>query len=385
MPVQELVETLGPGPVFVARAPGRVNLIGDHTDYNGGFVLPMAINRDVRIAFRPSNDTRVEVRSHRFGETVSVELSAISRDRLPAWARYVLGVAAVLQEDGHKLRGWRGVISGDVPIGAGLSSSAALEVAAAMVFCHVSGLTINREKLALLCRRAESEFAGVRCGIMDQFICMMGRKGHALFLDCATLNQELIPLDETAGTFVVCDTGIRHKLSESPYNERRKECARAFKLLQRHLPELETYRDLSVEMFNIHASDLPETLRKRAHHVVTENTRVLYAVRALKERDLLSVGALMDTSHESLRCDFEVSCPELDLLTDLARDAHGTFGSRMTGAGFGGCTVSLVRTDCVEDFVKMVTSGYYEVTDHRPEIYICRPSDGATVESGRGQ
>jgi len=382
MPVRQMMETFGSGPVSVARAPGRVNLIGDHTDYNGGFVLPMAIDRDVRIAFRASDDARVELLSLQFEEKVTVELSTISPERLPGWARYVLGVAFVLREEGYRLRGLRGVVAGDIPIGAGLSSSAALEVASALAFCSVSGLQVNREKLARVCRRAEGAFVGVRCGIMDQFVSLMGRKGHALFLDCTTLNHELVPLEEKAAAFVVCDTGVRRNLADTPYEERRKESARAFKLLQRHVPELETYRTVSVAMFKCYAPDnLPEVPRKRARHVVTENERVLHAVRAMREGDLLTFGALMDASHDSLRDDYEVSCPELELMVGLARAVHGTFGTRMTGAGFGGCTVTLVRADGVEAFMKAVAAGYHEKTGRTPAIYVCRPSAGATVEA----
>ena len=374
-------QAFGPGPIAVARAPGRVNLIGDHTDYNGGYVLPMAIDRDVRIAFRASDDGRVGLLSPQFGEKVEVDLADISPSRVPAWARYALGIAAVLQEEGYKLRGWRGVINGDLPIGAGLSSSAAVEVASALVFCDVSDLKINRVKLARLCRRAEGEFVGMPCGIMDQFACLMGKKGHAVFLDCTTLAHELVPLDENSARIVVCDTGVRRRLAESPYGERREESARAFKLLQRHLPDAETYRDISLEAFKAYAADLPGTSLRRARHVVTENARVLHAVRPLRKRDLITVGALMDASHESLRADYEVSCPELDLLVGLSRDAQGAFGSRMTGAGFGGCVVSLVKADLVDDFAKALTTGYREKVGHAPDVYVCRSADGATLES----
>jgi len=380
MPVQQMIETFGPGPVGLARAPGRVNLIGEHTDYNGGYVMPMAIDRDVRIAFRPSDDERVELLTLDLDERVVVELSSMDRERLPVWARYPLGVAAMLRKQGYTVRGLRGVVKGDVPIGGGLSSSAAFEVAAAMAFCSASDLKINRQELARICRRAENEFVGMRCGIMDQFASLMCRKGHALFLDCSTLSYDLLPLDEEKARVVVCDTCVKHELTDSPYNKRQRECATAFKLLQRHLPDLETFRDVSLEAFKAYAEGIPAHLRKRARHVVTEDERVLSAVRALQSGDLITFGALMDASHESLRTDFEVSCKELDHLVVAARDVHGTFGARMTGGGFGGCTVNLVRSDLVEDFVKAVSDGYREKTGRKPKVYVCRASDGATVE-----
>ena len=380
MPVQEMIETFGAGPVGLVRAPGRVNLIGEHTDYNGGYVMPMAIDRDVRIAFRPSEDGRIELLSLDLGERVAVELSSLVRERIPEWARYPLGVAAVLRQQGYTLRGLRGVVKSDVPIGAGLSSSAAFEVAAAMAFCSVSQLEINREKLARICRQAENEFVGMRCGIMDQFVSLMGRRGHAVFLNCSTLSHELVPLDERQARVVVCDTGVKHELTGSEYNTRQRECAAAFKLLQRRVSGLETYRDVSVEVFKTFAEGIPQPLRKRARHVVTEDARVIAGAAALRGGDLITFGALMDASHESLRSDFEVSCRELDVLVALARDVHGTFGARMTGGGFGGCTVNLVRSDRLEDFIEAVSGGYREETGRKPTVYVCRPSDGATVE-----
>ena len=380
MPRDEFIKTFGADPVGLARAPGRVNLIGEHTDYNGGYVLPMAIDRDVRMAFRPADDGRVEIVTLDLNDKVSVEISALDRDRVPEWARYPLGVAAILQEEGHALRGLRAVVKSDVPVGGGLSSSAALEVAAAMAFCSASGLTINREKLAVICQRAEREFVGMRCGIMDQFASLMCRKGHALFLDCATLDYDLVPIDETQASVVVCDTRVKHELTESPYMERQRQCAVAFKLLQRQFPEIETYRDVSVTAFIAHAEGIPQPMRKRAHHVVTEDERVLNAVQSLCAGDLITFGTLMDASHESLQKDFEVSCEELDVLVELAREVNGTFGSRMTGGGFGGCTVSLVRSDAVDDFTKTVTAGYRERCGKKPGVFVLCPSDGATVE-----
>jgi len=381
MPLKAFIEKYGAGPVGLSRAPGRVNLIGEHTDYNGGDVLPMAIDREVRMAFRGADDGRIEIVSLDLNESVSVEVGAADPDRLPQWAKYPVGVALILVKEGYVVKGLRATVRSTVPVGAGLSSSAAFEVAAAMALCSASGLQINREKLARICQRAENEIVGMRCGIMDPFAALLSRKGHALFLNCATRTYDLVRLPEEKASFVVCNTCVKHELVGSPYNERRKQCAVAFKLLQRRFPEIETYREVTLEMFLARAGDLDETIRKRARHVVTENARVSAAVEALRNGNLVELGILMDASHESLRDHFEVSCAELDAMVEIARSAPGVYGARMTGAGFGGCTVNLVPNEAVEDFRKHVAAEYAQRTGVVPEIYVCRASDGATVEN----
>ncbi|MGO8704566.1 MAG: galactokinase [Candidatus Brocadiia bacterium] len=385
MPGPKLIEVFGKGPVSVARAPGRVNLIGDHTDYNGGYVLPAAVDREVRIEFRPSGDARVEMVSADFEERAAFDLGSAARGQAQGWAKYPAGVAAALQAEKYPVAGLRAVIQGNVPVGAGLSSSAAIEVACALAFCGVSGLKIPRETLAHICQRAENEFVGMQCGIMDQYACLLGRKDCALFLDCTTLETELVPLDERGAKIVICDTRLKRQLVNSAYNRRRGECEEALRILKLHLPDVKTYKDVSIPMFRAFAHDLPEPLAKRAKHVVTENARVVQAARLLKKGDLISFGALMDASHDSLRNDFEVSCKELDLLVGIARESEGVFGSRMTGAGFGGCAVALVRPDCVEAFTAKISEGYRAETGAAPGIYIVRASEGATYEDADGQ
>lgn len=380
MPQQTLIETFGPGPVSVARAPGRVNLIGEHTDYTGGFVLPMAIDSEIRLAFRPTDDRRVEMVSLDFNGRAAFDLSDIAPGRETGWIKYPMGVAWVLQKEGYALRGMRAAVKGTVPIGAGLSSSAAFEVAAALAFCAAAGLRISREKLARICQRAENEFVGMNCGIMDQYASLLGRRGGALFLNCATLHTDVVPLDDAQARVVVADTRVKRQLVDSAYNERRASCERAFAILQRHLPEVRGYPDITVAMLNTYAHDLPDPLLKRARHVVTENGRVAHAVKVLRKGDLISFGALMDASHESLKNDFEVSCKELDLMVLLARGVSGVYGSRMTGAGFGGCTVSLVRPDAVDRFIPAVAAAYRDQTGIEPGLYVFRPSEGASVE-----
>jgi galactokinase len=380
MPLTTLVETFGAGPAFLARGPGRVNLIGEHTDYNGGYVLPAAIDAEVRLAFRPSDDRRIEIVSLDFNERAAFSLDNLRPGARTDWLKYPMSVAWALQQEGFELRGIRGAMKGSVPIGSGLSSSAAVEVAVCMALCSAAGLKVPREKLARVCHKAETDFVGLKVGIMDQFASLLGRKGHALFINCATLDSDPVPLDETKSRIVVCDSRVRRNLTESPYNERRRECAAAFKLLQRHLPEIETYKDISLAALKTYADELPETLRRRARHVVTENGRVLYGVKALRAGDLIAFGALMDASHDSLRDDYEASCRELDLLVDLARDVHGTYGSRLTGAGWGGCTVSLVRPDAVEEFTRRVSEGYQSEIGRPPGVFVFHPAEGATVE-----
>jgi len=380
MPAERFREIFREAPAFLARAPGRVNIIGDHTDYNGGYVMPVAMDRDVRIACSASGAPRVDLFSADFNERFTFDLGRFEKAGSPRWAHYVMGVADALRKSGYRLRGMRGVIKGDVPQASGLSSSAALEVAAAMAFVAVSELKVNREKLALLCRRAENDFVGVRCGIMDQFASLFCRKDSALRLDCTTLEFENVPLDPDGARVVVFHSGASRTLADSPYNERRLECARAFKLLQRRMPDMETYKDLDVARFRAYEDDLPELLRRRARHVVTENARVLEAADALKRGDLVTVGTTMDASHESLRNDFDVSTPELDLLVGLARDYPGTYGARLTGAGFGGCVVVLARAEAAEGLVTSVRRDYAEETGREAAAYVIRPAEGASVE-----
>ena len=380
MPSAELTARFGPGRAWVARAPGRVNIIGDHTDYNGGFVLPAAVDREVRIAFRPASDRTVELFSLDFNEKASFSLDKLDKSAVPSWAKYPMGVAWALMEDGRKITGLRGVVRGTVPLGAGLSSSAAIEAASVMAFTHAAGLHLAREKLALICQHAENGFVGMNCGIMDQYASLLGRKSCALFLDCQTLRHETVPLDEKLARIVVCDTKVKRELVNSAYNARRGECDQALAILRKHLPQVASYHDLTMPMFKAYSHDLPEPLLRRARHVVTENGRVLQVVKELQRGDLIGVGALMDASHESLRKDFEVSCRELDLLVDLAHEIHGSFGSRMTGAGFGGCTVNLVRPDVVDEFVRRITETYRAQTGQAPGVYVFTPSDGASVE-----
>jgi galactokinase len=359
-------------PTIVVRAPGRVNLIGEHTDYNDGFVMPVAIDRWVWIALRPRDDGQVSLTSLDLAEAIDLDLSALQRGGA-GWAEYVKGTAWALQEAGHVLRGWDGVVTGDVPIGAGLSSSAALELATARAFAAVSDIAWDASRMARLGQRAENDWVGVRCGIMDQMASSASREGHALLIDCRSLLATPVPLPQDTAILVL-DTSTRRGLVDSAYNERRAQCELAARILG-----VAALRDVSVIARNGRRSPQDEIALRRAGHVVSENARTLRARDALSRGDLLEVGRLLDESHRSLRDDFEVSSPALDAMVSSARRAPGCLGARMTGAGFGGCVVALVRRDVLGAFVASVEEAYTKETGFTPKIHPCKASNGAEV------
>lgn len=356
---------------FVARAPGRVNLIGEHTDYNEGFVLPMAIDRDVTIVGAPRQDRIVRLYSADFDQESTFSLDAIAPEPAAPWSNYMRGVAAMLQNDGLALRGFDGVVSGDVPIASGLSSSAATEMATVMAFCAASGQSIDRVRAAQLSQRAENQFVGVNCGIMDQFISSLGRAGHALLIDCRSLGYELAPLPAGV-TVLVVDTTAPRTLAGSAYNQRRRECEEGARLLGAR-----SLRDVSVQEFERRRDVLPDVVARRCAHVIHENQRVLDAVAALRRNDLSAFGALMNQSHDSLRDLYEVSSAELDAVVDIARGEPGVHGARMTGAGFGGCAIALVDDDAAAALADRIAVEYPRRTGRAPNIYPCAASDGA--------
>ncbi len=369
---QEFERRFSAPPEYIVRAPGRVNLIGEHTDYNGGFVLPMAIDREVRIAGRRRAGRTVRMVALDFGGDESIlALDDIARDDAHAWSNYPRGIALMLQKLGAPLSGLDLLIHGNVPIGSGLSSSAAIEVAAATAFLVLSGFRLGGVEIAQLCQRADNEFVGVKSGIMDQFISALGRAGDALLIDCRDLSYEYVPVPHGAA-IVVCDTMKRRGLVSSEYNTRRAECEEAARLLG--VPLL---RDVSVATLAARAEELPPVVAARARHVVTEDARVLEAVAAMRRDDLTALGELMDASHASLRDDYGVSSPELNAMVEVARAQPGCLGARLTGAGFGGCTVNLVRNDAVPAFVANVAAGYQARTGLVPQIYPCQASAGA--------
>lgn len=358
------------------RAPGRVNLIGEHTDYNDGFVFPAAIDFYTQIAAAGRSDRKLVVRSENYKEEVELDLQSPDPKPRKHWTDYVFGVALMLQSAGHSISGANLLIESNVPLGAGLSSSAALEVAVGSALLGISGLTINPLQLALLCQRAENDFVGARCGIMDQFISSHAKPDTALLLDCRSLEYQVFPLDSGI-TLVACNTMVKHDLATGAYNERRAECEEGVKRLSTFLPQIRALRDVTREDLDRYSGELTDTVLKRCRHVVTENERVTKAAICLRNHDALGFGHLMAESHRSLRDDYEVSCAELDLMVGIAGRAEGVLGSRMTGGGFGGCTINLVRSENVPKFRDLISSEYQNKTGRRPEIYVSRPAGGA--------
>lgn len=369
-------EIFGAAPDVVVRAPGRVNLIGEHTDYNDGFVLPAAIDRYIAFAGRQRPDRRVRAHSIDFQDSVEFPLDDIQKDAAHPWSNYLRGVSKFLESDGHRLAGADVVFGGDVPREAGLSSSAAVEVAATVFWQQLLGLQLDPVYVIKLSRKAENEFVGMPCGIMDQFISALGRQDHALFLDCRDLTYRHVPLRGDVKV-VVCNSGVKRALAQSEYEVRLKQCRQAVAHMATAGLAAKSLRDVEPADLESARSALDELLLRRARHVVTENQRVLEAVKVLAAGDLERLGVLMNASHESLRKDYEVSSKELDVLVELAWKQPGTLGARMTGAGFGGCTVNLVRAGAAEAFAEAVRRGYQDALGLRAEIYVCRASDGA--------
>ena len=361
----------------IYRAPGRVNLIGEHTDYNDGFVMPAAVGFYTWVAAAARIDRKLVIRSENLHEQVEVSLDELPAKGKHHWSDYVVGVAKMLDSSVRPLSGANLLINGNVPQGAGLSSSASLEVAVVSALLDVTGKTAEPKEVALLCQRAENEFVGARCGIMDQFIASHGRRRMALLLDCRSLEHRLLPLPEEA-RLVISNTMVRHSLAAGEYNKRRSECEQGVQILARHLPGVRALRDVMPADFEALSHELPEKVMRRCRHVIAENARVVQAADVLERGNLEEFGNLMSQSHQSLRDDFEVSCPELDRMVELAEKVEGVYGARMTGGGFGGCTVNLVRADCVDTFKTEVSKGYERATRSMPEIYVCSAADGVT-------
>ncbi|NWF80449.1 MAG: galactokinase [Chloroflexi bacterium] len=370
-------ERYGIHPRLIVRAPGRVNLIGEHTDYNEGFVLPIAIDRSTFVAARARTDRIVRVYSAQFAAEDVFSLDQIERNPDQPWSNYVRGMVKGLLARDLPLVGSDLLIDSDVPLGGGLSSSAALEVATGYALQLLNNADLLGEELALLAQGAENSFVGMQCGIMDQFMATLGRAGHALLLDCRDLSYRAIPIPPDVRV-VVCDSGVRHSLLGSAYNERRAACQEAVRLLRTRLPKITALRDVSPEQLAANADLLPPAVLPRARHVVSEIRRTLMAAAALERGDLAAFGTLMLESHRSLRDDYEVSVPELDTLVELARALPGCYGSRLTGGGFGGSTVSLVAVGAVEDFAAGLVAGYRERLGLDAHVLVCTASEGVS-------
>ncbi len=362
----------------VFRAPGRVNLIGEHTDYNDGFVLPIAINLGITVAAAKGADRRVRVHSINLEESAEFDLDRPGPRRRGIWLDYVEGVAQALRSQGLPIVGADIVLGGDVSLGGGLSSSAALEMSVGMSLLGLSEIELDRKLLALAGQKAEHTYVGMNCGIMDQFIGTLGKAGHALLVDCRALEGKLVPLLLPDTAVVVCNSKVKHTLASSEYNTRRAECERGVALLREVIPGITALRDVSLDVFLMHQGRLPEPIRRRCRHVVSEDERTLAATRALESGAIEQMGKLMNASHDSLRDDYEVSCRELDLLVEAARSVPGAAGARMTGGGFGGCTVNLVRRDVLEGFQAVVCREYFRATGMTPDIFTVEASNGAS-------
>jgi galactokinase len=375
-------EKFGHRPVYLARAPGRVNLLGEHVDYNDGFVLPAAIDRATYIAFSPNESDEISVYAADFEQQAVFSLQNLASKSqsdgtpLPGWAEYPAGVAWAILGNNWAVKGLLAVFSSDIPRGAGLSSSASVELSYATAWMTLVGWKATPMQLALLCQQAENKYVGVNCGIMDQFASACGEKDRLLLLDCRSLEYQTLPLPDNIA-IIIADTSVRHTHTTSAYNDQRAACEKAVSILKEDLPEIEALRDVSIVELNRLSSKLPPEVEKRARHVVEEIDRTNRAVKLLGAGDIEGFGQLMNACHVSLRDLYEVSCPELDEMTKIAQSLEGCYGARLTGGGFGGCTVNLVARDKAELFTKTLAANYEIETGLHPEIYTCQASPGA--------
>ncbi len=372
-------EGLFGSPPRIFCAPGRVNLLGEHTDYNDGFVMPCAIGFSTRVAISPRPDRKLVVRSEEFSEQLEFDLDHLPSRGKGVWSDYVLGIAVMLQEIGHPTPGASLLVRGEVPIGAGLSSSAAIEVASALALMSLNGARLPLPEVARLCQRAENVFIGARVGIMDQFVSCLGRAGHALLLDCRSLEYKLIPIPEDV-RLVICNTMVKHEHASGAYNRRRDECDEGVQILGQWYPNARALRDISADQLERHVTEIPATIYKRCLHVVSENRRVLEGAKYLAAGDVARFGSLMRESHRSLRDLFEVSCRELDIMVEIAESLEGYCGGRMTGGGFGGCTVNLVKCTDASRFAGQISERYQAATGIKPDIYVCSAANGASAD-----
>jgi len=371
-------QRFGYEPLLV-RAPGRVNLIGEHTDYNAGFVLPAAVDKEMTFAVGLNGSEKIRLVAHDLGENFELANAAEISPSDTHWANYLLGVAAQFQLRGHAVPGFDCVFAGTVPMGAGMSSSAAVECGLAFALNHFLKTSLEKMELARIAQFAEHTYAGVQCGIMDQFASLFGRDGQVVRLDCRSLDYEYFPFDTKAVRIVLCNSGVKHSLASSEYNTRRQECEHGVSVLQRHYPDVASLRDATMEQLEAHRDELGPTVYRRCAYVVQENARVITACDCLNAGDLAGFGKEMYGSHAGLRDDYEVSCAELDVLVEAARAVPGVYGSRMMGGGFGGCTINLVAPDKVEEFIASVSKVYEEKFGLKLETYQTTIVDGVGV------
>jgi galactokinase len=369
-------QLFGREPVIVC-SPGRINLIGEHTDYNEGFVLPAAIDKHVVLAMGANGTGQCHIYASAFDEHVTFDLE--NAHRREGWINYVAGVVYYLRQQGHELSGFDAVLDSDLPVGAGLSSSAAVEGAVGVGLAQVFGLEVSRLDLAKAGQLAEHNFAGVKCGIMDQFANLYGKKNQLIQLDCRNLSYQYFPFPFSDHAIVLCHSGVHHALASSQYNLRRQQCEQGVEIISTHFPSVKSLRDVDLSMLNRCREELGEEVYKRCHYVISENQRLLDACRCLTDKDLPGLGRLIYASHEGLSTQYEVSCEELDFLVSLARERPEVAGARMMGGGFGGCTLNVVHQPLVEEFSAFLIRRYRERYAREPEIYVTRIEDGARV------
>ncbi|WP_114778445.1 galactokinase [Botryobacter ruber] len=364
---------------IVVRAPGRVNLIGEHTDYNNGFVLPAAINKEIYFAIAPNRLHVCRVHAYNENQTDAFFLKQRISRSSRSWENYIKGVVAQFLKAGHEIEGFDLVFGGNVPIGAGLSSSAAVECGLAFALNHIFELGVEKFELVKMAQKAEHEYAGVKCGIMDQFASMFGEAGHVVKLDCRSLDYRHFSADLEDYRIVLCDTQVKHSLASSEYNTRRQECEAGVVILQKYYPQVKSLRDVTLQMLEQHKHEFEPVIHKRCLYVVSENNRVEEACHNLEQGDLQAFGEKMYLSHAGLQHDYEVSCPELDFLVDQTRNDDSVLGARMMGGGFGGCTINIVKLDELENFSRRIEAAYEQQFGRKPQLYVAQLVDGCSL------
>lgn len=364
---------------LLIRSPGRINLIGEHTDYNDGFVMPAAIDKQIIFAIAPSDTATSSVYAMKYNQQFTLDVGNPKKVKDPAWANFLLGILHQLKEDDKPVQHFNCVFGGDVPLGAGLSSSAALECGFAFALNELNQLNIPKMQLIKMAQWAEHHYAGVMCGIMDQFATVMGKEGHVIVLDCRSLTHRYSPIDLKDYTIILCDTKVKHSLVDSEYNTRRQECETGVGLLKMYYPEITSLRDVSTDMLNKHKGELPGKVYNRCSYVVGEIDRVQKASRDLEQGDLKAFGKKMHETHEGLSALYEVSCEELDFLVEEAKKFDTVLGSRMMGGGFGGCTINIVRKDAAENFTRHLTKVYKQTFNIDLATYAVKIKEGTSV------
>lgn len=363
---------------LMVNSPGRVNLIGEHTDYNNGFVLPAAIDKSIYFAITPRSDETCKLFSYDMYDSYEFSISGFEFSA-KGWPNYLMGVVDQLKKEGHKLKGFNCVFGGNIPIGAGLSSSAALEAGLAFALNHIFNLGIDKLSLVKLAQKAENEFVGVKCGIMDQYINIFGKSGNVLRIDCRSLEYQYFPFDYKNISIVLFDTCVSHSLASSEYNQRRKECNAGVEIIKKDFPQVLSLRDVNVEMIKEYESKMDSVIYRRCKYVVEENERLNKACSALEVHDLKSFGSLMYQTHEGLSKDYEVSCTELDYLVELTKENPKVYGSRMMGGGFGGCTINLIENDAIDEIKSFIKEKYKSMFSIDPKIYVTKISNGTQI------